>query len=83
LGYPVPEGNKYKNLALLVGGVSKIETINYAHESRGTHDLRKTAQAMPGKNWKYRPDFSAEREKLSKIIKEKMRKFGCESQVCA
>jgi hypothetical protein len=25
---PVPEGNKYRNLALLVGEVSKIETIN-------------------------------------------------------
>jgi hypothetical protein len=36
LGYPVPGGNKYRNLALLVGGVSKIETINYAHESHGT-----------------------------------------------
>jgi hypothetical protein len=30
-------GNKYRNLALEVGGVSKIETINYAHESLGTH----------------------------------------------
>jgi hypothetical protein len=30
LDYPVPGGNKYGNLALLVGGVSKIETINYA-----------------------------------------------------
>jgi hypothetical protein len=29
-------GNKYRNLALQVGGVSKIETINYAHEPRGT-----------------------------------------------
>jgi hypothetical protein len=36
LGYPVPGGNKYKNLALQIGGVSKIEKINYAHESRGT-----------------------------------------------
>jgi hypothetical protein len=27
-------GNKCRNLALLVGGVSKIETINCAHESR-------------------------------------------------
>jgi hypothetical protein len=32
----VPGGNKYRNLALQVGRVSKIETINYAHESRGT-----------------------------------------------
>jgi hypothetical protein len=27
----VPGGNKYRNLALLVGGVSKIKTINHAH----------------------------------------------------
>jgi hypothetical protein len=31
LGYPVPGENKYRNLALLVGGVSKIETIKYVH----------------------------------------------------
>jgi hypothetical protein len=37
LGYTVPGGNKYRDLALLVEGVSKIETINYAHESCGTH----------------------------------------------
>jgi hypothetical protein len=36
LGYTVPGGNKYRNLAFLVGGFSKMETINYAHESRGT-----------------------------------------------
>jgi hypothetical protein len=36
LGYLVLGGNKYRNLDLLVGGVSKIETINYAHESLGT-----------------------------------------------
>jgi arginase family enzyme len=36
LGYPVPGGNKYRNLALQVEGVSKIETIKYAHESRET-----------------------------------------------
>jgi hypothetical protein len=33
---PVPGGNKYIILPLLVGGVSKVETLNYAHESRGT-----------------------------------------------
>jgi hypothetical protein len=31
-GYPVPGGNKCRNLALQVGGVSKMEIINYAHE---------------------------------------------------
>jgi hypothetical protein len=32
----VPGGNIYRNLALQVWGVSKIEAIKYAHESRGT-----------------------------------------------
>jgi hypothetical protein len=36
LGYLVSGGSKYRNLALQVGGVSEVETINYAHESRGT-----------------------------------------------
>jgi hypothetical protein len=39
LGYPVPGENKYRNLALLVREVSKIET-----------NLRKAPLAMPGKN---------------------------------
>jgi hypothetical protein len=29
-------GKKYRNLALQVGGVSKIEIIKYAHESSRT-----------------------------------------------
>jgi hypothetical protein len=37
LGYLVPPGgNKYRNLAFQVRGVSKIDKINYAHESHGT-----------------------------------------------
>jgi hypothetical protein len=36
LGYLVPGGNKYGSLAIQVGEISKIETIKYAHESRGT-----------------------------------------------
>jgi hypothetical protein len=36
MGYPVPGGNKYRNLALEVGRVSKIKTIKCAHESLGT-----------------------------------------------
>jgi hypothetical protein len=36
LAHPLPGGNKYRNLALQIGGVSKIETIKYAHVSRGT-----------------------------------------------
>jgi hypothetical protein len=33
-------GNKYRNLALHVGGVSRIEAIKYAHEPLGTQTLR-------------------------------------------
>jgi hypothetical protein len=36
----LPGGNKYRNLALLVHGVSKIETINYAHEGIATIDKK-------------------------------------------
>jgi hypothetical protein len=36
MGYPVPGGNKYRNLALQGQGVSKIETMKYAHEYRET-----------------------------------------------
>jgi hypothetical protein len=61
LGYPIPGGNKYRNLALLVGGVSKMETINYAHESRGTQIRERLRWRCPAKIEKYRPDFSSER----------------------
>jgi hypothetical protein len=43
-------GNKYRNLALQVRGVSKIETIKHAHESSGTQILERLALEMPGKN---------------------------------
>jgi hypothetical protein len=36
IGLPCSWEKKYRNLALQVGGVSKIETIKYAHKSRGT-----------------------------------------------
>jgi hypothetical protein len=36
MGHPVPGGNKYRDLALQVGGVSRIGTIKYGLESRGT-----------------------------------------------
>jgi hypothetical protein len=49
LGYPVPGRNKYRNLALEVGGVSKIETINYAYKVPWDSDLKKAVLAMPGK----------------------------------
>jgi hypothetical protein len=35
-GLPYYGGNKNRNLALQVGRVLKIETIEYAHESLGT-----------------------------------------------
>jgi hypothetical protein len=35
-GIPVPGGNKYRNLAFQVGGVSKLQTIKYAQESPAT-----------------------------------------------
>jgi hypothetical protein len=61
LGYPVPGGSIYRNLALLVGGVSKIETINYTHQSRGTQIRERLRWRCPAKTEKYRPDFSSER----------------------
>jgi hypothetical protein len=36
LGHPVPGGYNYGDLALQVGGVSRIETIKYDLESHGT-----------------------------------------------
>jgi hypothetical protein len=36
LGHPVPGGYKYWDLALQVGGVSRIGTIKYGFESSGT-----------------------------------------------
>jgi hypothetical protein len=86
----VPGGNKYRNLALLVGGVSKIETINYAHESSGTRIWERLRWRCSAKTEKYRPDFSSERaphinklETVKKIIKESMGKFGRGSQMGA
>jgi hypothetical protein len=36
MGYPVPGGNKYRNMTFQVGEVSKINSIKYVHESCGT-----------------------------------------------
>jgi hypothetical protein len=49
VGYPVPGGNKYRNMTLQVGGVSKIESIKYAHESR---ELRKAVLVVQQKKEK-------------------------------
>jgi hypothetical protein len=59
LGHPVPGGYKYGDLALQVGGVSRIETIKYDLESRGP-------QTREGLRWRgppvnYRPVVSSER----------------------
>jgi hypothetical protein len=61
MGYPVPGGNKYKNLALQFEGVSKIEAIKYAHESRGTQARERLRWRGPETAENYRPDPSSER----------------------
>jgi hypothetical protein len=48
-GYPFPGGNKYRNLALQVGGVSKIGTIKCIPWDS---DLKIATLAMPSKNLK-------------------------------
>jgi hypothetical protein len=45
LGHPVPGGNKYGELALQVGGVSRIGTIKYGLESRGTALVRTSSNS--------------------------------------
>jgi hypothetical protein len=61
LGHPVPVGYKYGDMALQVGGVSRIGTIKYGLESSGT-------QTQAGLCWQglaatvnYRPILSSER----------------------
>jgi hypothetical protein len=85
-GPPVPGGHKYRNLVLHVEGVSKIETIKYAHESRGTQ----VSERLPGKNWKLQTRLlireGAPHKKprnCLKIIKETMWKTGRGSQMGA
>jgi hypothetical protein len=55
LGYLVPMGNKYRNLVLQVEEVSKIDTIKYAHESRGTRTWERLSWQCPAKTENYRP----------------------------
>jgi hypothetical protein len=74
----------FGQLALLVGEVSKIGTINYAHESRGTQIWERLCWRYPAKTEQYRPDFSSERGPhinkpktvKKKLIKERMGKIG-------
>jgi hypothetical protein len=44
-----------------LGGVSKIETIKYVHESNGTQIWERLRWRCPAKTVNYRPDFSSER----------------------
>jgi hypothetical protein len=55
LGHHVLGGYKYGDLALQVGGVSRIGTIIYGLEYRGT------ALAKPAPTVNYRPALSSER----------------------
>jgi hypothetical protein len=59
--HPATGGNKYRHLALQVGGVSKIETTKYAHESRGTQIWERLRWRCSAKSENYRPHFSSER----------------------
>jgi hypothetical protein len=54
-------GKYIREAALLVGGVSKVETIKYVHESRGTQTCERLRWRCPAKTENYRPDFSSER----------------------
>jgi hypothetical protein len=87
LGYPVPGGNKYRNLALLVGGVSKIETINYAAVGLGsekgcTGDARQKLKSTdPTSHQRGHPHI-----KKPKTVKNNQRENGkkcCGSQMGA
>jgi hypothetical protein len=86
LGYPVPGGNKYKNLALQVGGVSKIETIcslspmGLKSDKGYTDDARqKMKSTEPTSRQRWRP--TSINSKLPK--KSRMGKFGHGSQMDA
>jgi hypothetical protein len=47
LGYLLPAGNKSRNLALQVEGISKIETIKYAPESHWTQTRERLSWRTP------------------------------------
>jgi hypothetical protein len=70
--------NKYRNLVLQVGGVLKIETINYGQEFRSTQTRERLRWRSPATIENYSPDLSSER--LSKnnclqIINKKKEKI--------
>jgi hypothetical protein len=61
LGHPVPGGYKYRDLALQVGGVSRIGTIEYVLESRETQTQAGLRWREPAAIINYRPILSSER----------------------
>jgi hypothetical protein len=61
LGHPVPGGYKYGDLALQVGGVSRIGMIKYGLESHGTQTQAGLRWRGPAATVNYRPVFSLER----------------------
>jgi hypothetical protein len=61
LGHPVPGGDKYRNLALQFGGVSRIGTIKYGLESCGNQTRAGMRWRGPAATVNYRPVLSSER----------------------
>jgi hypothetical protein len=61
LGHPVPGGYKYGDLVLQVGGVSRIVTIKYGLESRGTQTRKGLRWLGPAAIVNYRPVPSSEK----------------------
>jgi hypothetical protein len=57
LVYPVPGGNKYKNLALQVGAVSNTETVKFGHESNGTQAQERWCWQYPATTENYRSNL--------------------------
>jgi hypothetical protein len=61
LGHPVPGGHKYGELAFQIVGVSRIGTIKYGIESRGTQNRAGLRWRGPAATVNYRPVLSSER----------------------
>jgi hypothetical protein len=68
LGHPVSGGYKYGDLSLQVRGVSRIETIKYGLESRGTQTREGLRWRRPAAAVNYRPVLSSENDLLSVVI---------------
>jgi hypothetical protein len=61
LGHPVPDGYKYGDLALQVGGVSRMGTLKYGFQSSGTQTRTGLGMRVRPETVNYRPVFSSER----------------------